>query len=250
MGAKASERADEVRALRLGVDLGLRIIDTAEMYDRAEEVVGEAVTGRRDEVTLVSKVLPTNASYRGTIEAAERSLRRLRTDRIDLYLLHWRGGHPLEETRAAFEQLQADGKIVEWGVSNFDVAGLNEPGLATPACDQVLFNLQRRGCEWDLLPHCRERGIPVMAYSPLEQARLEVRPALREVAERLAATPYQVALAWVLEREDLVAIPKAVRGEHVRENAAAAALTLRADDHARLDADYPPPDGPTPLETL
>jgi diketogulonate reductase-like aldo/keto reductase len=249
-------RAVEIAALRLGLDLGLSLIDTAEMYGNgaAEELVAEAIGGCRDAVFLVSKVLPENASRRGTVAACERSLRRLRTDRLDLYLLHWRGDAPLEETLAAFASLARAGKIRHWGVSNFDVADMDElaglRGGSAVATNQVLYNLARRGIEHGLLPRCRERGIPVMAYSPVEQGRLLSHRALATVAERLGASPAQVALAWALREDGIIAIPKAGTEEHVRENRSAAGLRLTEEDLAALDRAFPPPRGPRPLETL
>ena len=220
-------RQDEIAALRLGLDLGMTLIDTAEMYadGAAEELVGEAIAGRRDDVFLVSKVLPNHATRRGTIAACEDSLRRLRTEQIDLYLLHWRGVIPLGDTLDAFASLVLAGKIRYWGVSNFDISDMKElvglPGGAFVATDQVLYNLMRRGIEYDLLPWCRQRRIPIMAYSPIEHGRLLGHPDLQEVAARHGATPAQVALAWLLRQEGLIAIPKAGTPAHVRENRAA-----------------------------
>ncbi|MFS8640281.1 MAG: aldo/keto reductase [Symbiobacteriaceae bacterium] len=256
MGASRRSRREEVEALRLGLDLGMTLIDTAEMYadGGAEEVVAEAIAGRRDQVFLVTKVLPGNASRRGTIEACERSLRRLRTDRIDLYLLHWRGRYPLAETLEAFAELVRAGKIRYWGVSNFDTDDMAEltglPGGAAVATNQVLYNLSRRGIEYDLLPWCRERRIPIMAYSPIEQGRILGNPALRRVAARHGATPAQVALAWLLRQKDVMVIPKASRPEHVRENRGALDLALTAEDLAELDRAFPPPTRKVPLEML
>ncbi len=256
MGESRRSRREEVEALRLGLDLGMTLIDTAEMYadGGAEEVVAEAIAGRRDQVFLVTKVLPGNASRRGTIEACERSLRRLRTDRIDLYLLHWRGRYPLAETLEAFAELVRAGKIRYWGVSNFDTDDMAEltglPGGAAVATNQVLYNLSRRGIEYDLLPWCRERRIPIMAYSPIEQGRILGNPALRRVAARHGATPAQVALAWLLRQKDVMVIPKAGRPEHVRENRAALDLELTAEDLAELDRAFPPPTRKVPLEML
>jgi diketogulonate reductase-like aldo/keto reductase len=247
MGENRGRRADEAAALRHGLELGLTLIDTAEMYGDggAEEVVGEAIAGRRDEVFLVSKVYPHNASSRGTVAACERSLERLRTDRIDLYLLHWRGGHPLAETVAAFERLQGQGKIRHWGVSNLDADEMEElaavPGGGRCATDQVLYNPMRRGIEWDLLPWCRERGMPVMAYSPIEQGRLPTGGALGEIARRREHTPFQAALAWMLAQDGVIAIPKASRIAHVDANARALQLTLTADELAAIDRQFPPP---------
>lgn len=256
MGEDGRRRAGEAAALRLGLDLGMSLIDTAEMYadGGAEEVVAEAIAGRRDEVFLVSKVLPENASRRGTVAACERSLRRLRTDRIDLYLLHWRGRVPLAETLEAFDALVRDGKIRRWGVSNLDQADMEElsglPGGDAVATNQVLYNLTRRGIEHDLLPWCRRRAIPIMAYSPIEQGRMLRHPALNRVAERHGATAAQVALAWLLRQDGVIAIPKAASAEHVRENRAALDLRLTEADLADLDRAFPPPTGPKPLEML
>lgn len=244
MGEDRGRQAEEVAALRLGLDLGLTLIDTAEMYAEggAEAVVAEAIAGRRDEAFLVSKVYPHNATRRGTARACEASLRRLRTDRLDLYLLHWRGAAPLAETVEAMERLRAAGHILRWGVSNLDVADMEE--LAADACatDQVLYNLEHRGVEFDLLPWCRARRMPVMAYSPVGQGgRLLRHPALASVARRHDATPAQVALAWTLRAPGVLAIPKAADPEHVRRNAAAAELALSDEDLAELDAAFPPP---------
>ncbi len=256
MAEDPARRRDEIAALQLGLDLGLALVDTAEMYadGASEELVGEALGGRRDEAFLVSKVLPSNAGRRGTIEACERSLKRLRTDRIDLYLLHWRGGVPLAETIAAFDHLVQAGKIRHWGVSNLDRQDMAElvglPGGSGVATDQVLYNLTRRGIEHDLEPWCRERTIPIMAYSPVEQGRMLSHTALAKVGARHGATPAQVALAWILRRPGMIAIPKAGRAEHVRENRAALDLTLTHTDLADLDRSFPPPRGARPLEML
>ncbi|MCW2872265.1 aldo/keto reductase [Actinacidiphila oryziradicis] len=255
LGEDPSRRGDEIAALRLGLDLGMTVVDTAEMYGdgAAEELVGEAIDGRREEVFLVSKVLPGHASRRGTVSACEGSLRRLGTDRLDLYLLHWRGRFPLEETLAGFADLVAAGKIRHWGVSNLDAADMVEltslPGGGAVALDQVLYNLTRRGIEWDLLPWCRRHGVAVMAYSPIEQGRLLRAETLRAVARSLGASPTQVALAWVLE-QGVAAIPRSGRPEHVRENRGAADLRLPAEVLAVLDEAFPPPSGPVPLEVL
>jgi diketogulonate reductase-like aldo/keto reductase len=220
----------------------------------AEEIVAEAIAGRRSEVLLVSKVLPQNATRRGTIAACEKSLRRLGTDRLDLYLLHWRGQVPLEETLSAFLDLRRAGKIGHWGVSNFDPADMAAlcvaPEGGAAATNQVLYNLMRRGIEWDLLPHCRERGVPIMAYSPFEQGRLLKKPALRQLAQESGIAPARLALAWLLHQKGVVAIPKAAQAEHVREIRAAFDLTLTSQDLATLDRAFPPPDGPRPLEML
>lgn len=258
MGEMGALRGPEVAALRFGLDLGIRLIDTAEMYGSggAEEVVGAAAAGRRDEVFLVSKVLPENAGRGDMAKACESSLRRLGTDRIDLYLLHWRGQVPLEETVAGFDDLSRAGKIRYWGVSNFDLDDMRELealGPAQPvACNQILYNLCRRGIEWDLLPWCRERGIPVCAYAPLEQGKLPPKAELVTIAERHGASSAQVALAWLLRQPGLQAIPKSSRLEHVRQNRAAAALAAALDDNdlALLDRAYPPPRGPRPLEMI
>jgi diketogulonate reductase-like aldo/keto reductase len=249
-------RAEELAALRLGLDLGMTLIDTAEMYadGATEELVGEAIVGRRDEVFLVSKVLPTHATFQGTLDACAASLRRLRTDRLDLYLLHWRGRVPVEETVRAFRALVGKGAIRYWGVSNFDVADLAEltdlRGGAEVQTDQVLYNLTRRGIEFDLLPWCRKHHIPIMVYSPIEQGRLLSYPAVRGVAARHGVTPAQVALAWVLREDGISAIPKAGSRAHVRHNRASLALRLAEADLASLDLAFPPPTRPQPLEML
>ncbi|MFE2593128.1 aldo/keto reductase [Streptomyces anthocyanicus] len=253
MGENPGRRAAEVSALRAGLDLGMTLVDTAEMYGdgAAEEVVAEAVAGRRDEVFLVSKVLPSHADAHGVAEACRASLRRLRTDRIDLYLLHWRGAVPLEETVEAFESLEREGVILSWGVSNLDVDDLADlPPGASPQTDQVLYNLSRRGPEHSLLPRCRELSIPVMAYSPVEQGRLLGHPALRDVAAAHGATPAQIALAWVLRHEDVIAIPKASSRAHVEENRTALDVVLTAEDLMMLDRAFPPPESKGPLEML
>jgi diketogulonate reductase-like aldo/keto reductase len=258
MGEDPAARAAEVAALRLGLDLGVNLIDTAEMYGEgaAEEVVGEAIAGRRDAVCLVSKVYPHNADRAGVRAACERSLRRLGTDHLDLYLLHWRGRVPLGETLEAFDALKRAGKIRDYGVSNFDLDDMLEavdlPGGAAIATNQVLYNLLQRGIEWDLLPWCRARGLPVMAYSPLEsapaeQAALLGNPTLRAVAERHGVTPAQVAVAWLLHQPGVVVIPKAVRPDHVRANRAALDIVLGAADLADLDAAFKPPRTRQPL---
>ena len=249
MGEDATRYADEVRALQLGLDLGMTLIDTAEMFGEggAEEVVGAAIAGRRPEVYLVSKVYPHNASFDGVREACERSLRRMKVDSIDLYLLHWQGHHPLAETFDGFEALKQAGKIGDYGVSNLDLPSMEEAiGYGAPATDQVLYNLLKRGIEFDLLPWCRARGMPVMAYSPLEssgreQAALLGNAALRAVADTHHATPAQIALAWVLHQDGVIAIPKAVDPVHLRANRAAADIVLTSDDLAALDRAFPPP---------
>ena len=256
MGESSRLRNEEVAALKLGLDLGMTLIDTAEMYGTggAEEVVAEAVAGRREECFIVSKVLPENSSQAGTIAASERSLKRLKTDRIDLYLLHWRGAPPLAETLAAFQTLQKKGSIRYWGVSNFDVDDMEElfalNGGSACGSNQVLYNLRRRGIEAGLLPWCRERSLPIQAYSPIEQGRLLRDRTLTGVAIRHRATPAQIALAWVLRQSDMMVIPKATALEHVRENRAALDIALTEQDLAELDRAFPPPKGPRALELL
>ena len=255
-GERGKDRAEEVAALRAGTDLGLTLIDTAEMYGEggAEEIVGEAIAARRNEVFLVSKVYPHNASRKGAIAACERSLKRLGTDRIDVYLLHWRGGEKLVDTIAAFETLRRDGKIGSYGVSNFDADDMEElrrvPGGSAATTNQVLYNLTRRGVEWDLLPWCRDHGVPIMAYSPIEQARMLGSSELKKLAEKRGVTAAQLALAWLLHQDGVIAIPKAGRVDHLRENAAALTITLTKDDLAALDRAFPPPKKRKPLEML
>lgn len=254
MGEDARRRKDEVAALRYGLDRGITLIDTAEMYGDAESIVGEAIQGRRDKVFIVSKVLPENSSRRGTLAACERSLKKLKTDRIDLYLLHWRGDVPLEETIGAFEVLQEAGKIGDWGVSNFDIAEIGEvwktPEGNGVATNQVLYNLSRRGIEFDLMPWCRKHRVPVMAYSPIEQGRLLGNPALQTLARNHNATPAQIALAWLMRHDDVIVIPKAGNPAHVDENLGALDVQLSHDDYAALDRAFPPPKVAQPLEML
>ncbi len=256
MGEQRAIRAEEIATLRTGLDLGLTLIDTAEMYGegRAEKLVAEAIAGRRDEVFLVSKVLPHHATRRGTVAACEGSLKRLQTDRIDLYLLHWRGNVPLAETLEALMSLQSAGKIRYCGVSNLDLADMQEleplAGSTPVASNQLLYNLARRGIEWDLLPWLRKRRIPVMAYSPLEQARLFENAGLAQFAERHGMTPAQAALAWLLGNDDIIVIPKCSRRERLEENFGALAQRLTAAQLAELDELFPPPAGPRPLEML
>lgn len=251
-----ARRADEIAALRLGLDLGMTLIDTAEMYGNgaAETLVGEAIAGRRDEVFLVDKVLPNHASRAGTMRACKASLARLNTDHIDLYLLHWRGNVPLTETVEGFADLAAAGLIRHWGVSNLDHDDMIElTGVSDgdqPQTNQILYNLTRRGPEYDLFPWLSEHNIPVMAYSPIEQGRLLGHPALDQVARRHAATAAQIALAWVLRHDDICTIPRASSSQHIRENAAAADIRLSPDDLAVLDSAFPPPTRPGPLEML
>lgn len=254
MAEHPDRRADEIAALRAGVDLGMTLIDTAEMYaeGEAERLVGEAVAGIRDHVFLVSKAYPQNASRDRLPEACEASLQRLGTDRLDLYLLHWRGRVPLAETVEAMERLVDAGKILRWGVSNLDaddMAELLAAGGQACATDQILYNLTRRGPEHDLLPWLAEHGMPAMAYSPVEQGRPIHERVLREVAADLDAMPAQVALAWLLTR-DVIAIPKAGSIAHVKENRAAVDLVLPPEMIARLEAAFPRPTGPVPLEML
>jgi diketogulonate reductase-like aldo/keto reductase len=254
MGERKSDRAAEVAAIRLGLDLGITLIDTAEMYGDggAEEAIAEAVAGRRDDLFIVSKVYPHNASRAGTIAACERSLKRLRTDRIDLYLLHWRGSVPLAETVEAFETLRKTGKIRNWGVSNFDTGDMEDLAAVKSggscASNQVLYHLGSRGPEWRLLDMCRAANVMVMAYSPLGQGPLLRKPALGKVAAKHGVDAGAVALAWVLRQRGVVAIPKAVRPEHVRANMKALDLRLDADDLKALDAAFPPPKRATPLD--
>jgi len=256
MGENARTASQEVESLKRGLDLGMTLIDTAEMYGEggAETITGKAIEGRRDEVFLVSKVYPFNASRKGVIDACERSLQRLKTDRLDLYLLHWRGEHDLEETVAGFEELRRSGKIREWGVSNFDVEDMEdlmevEDG-ENCAANQVLYNLSRRGIEHDLMPWCQERGIPVMAYSPIEQGRILRNTELIRIAKAYQATPAQLALAFVMRARNTIAIPKSSDPHRVEENAGAARLKISREDWATLDAVFPPPFRKQPLEML
>ena len=256
MGERKRERANEVAALRLGIDLGMALIDTAEMYadGGSEEVVGEAIADRRDEVFLVSKVYPHNASRRGVIAACKRSLKRLSADRLDLYLLHWRGEVPLAETVEGFETLREAGSIRDWGVSNFDRSDMEEllgtPGGAHCAANQVLYNLGCRGTEWDLLPLCRRHGIAVMAYSPFDEGRLLRSNGMRTLAERAGVTPAQLALAWLLAQEQVAAIPKAGNPAHVHDNLSALDVRLSPVLRAEIDRVFPPPSGPSALKMI
>lgn len=256
MGESRARRADEVAALRLGIELGMTLIDTAEMYASggAEEVVREAIAGRRDEIFLVSKVLPSNASRRGVAQAVDGSLRRLGTDRLDLYLLHWRGSIPLAETVEAFETAKRQGKILRWGVSNFDSGDMAElasiDGGGAVEANQVLYNLESRGIEFDLLPAAAETALPIMAYSPVGQGGLSADRRLENIAARHGVTQAQVALAWTLRHPNVIAIPKATRLEHVRDNRAALDLNLTIKDLAELDAAFPPPRRKRPLEMI
>lgn len=256
MGEDSRKANAEIESLKRGLDLGMTLIDTAEMYAEggAEKITGAAIAARRDEVFLVSKVYPWNASRQGVIDACEHSLKRLRTDRLDLYLLHWRGEHPLAETVAGFEELRRAGKIGAWGVSNFDVADMEElmivPGGKNCAANQVLYNLSRRGVEYDLLPWCQQREIAIMAYSPIEQGRLVRNDTLIHISKAYQATPAQVALAFLLEREGVIAIPKSANPDRVAENAAAAELEISDEDWAALDAAFPPPTEKRPLAMI
>ena len=254
MGEKRADRVREVAALRRGLELGVQLIDTAEMYAEggAEEVVGEAIAGRREGLFIVSKVYPHNASRKGAVAACERSLKRLKTDRLDLYLLHWRGNVPFAETVEAFEALRAAGKIRHWGVSNLDSGDMQELWSVSQAAqaNQLLYNLTRRGIEWDLLPWQRERRIPTMAYSPIEQARLVKNAALIDFAKRHGMTSAQAALAWLLAKDDVMVIPKASKPAHLKENLGALQIELTAAQLGELDRAFPPPKGPTALEML
>ena len=256
LGEVRATRAEEIATLRLGLDLGSTLIDTAEMYGegRSEELVAEAIEGRRDEVFLVSKVSPHNASRKGAVAACERSLARLRTDRIDLYLLHWRGNVPFAETLEAFVALQKAGKIHHFGVSNLDLADMQElesvPGGPAVATNQLLYNLARRGIEWDLLPWLRERRIPIMAYSPIEQAKLTLNPKLVDFARRNGMTPAQAGLAWLLAQDDVIVIPKTGRRDRLKENIGALDQRLTQAQLAELDRLFPPPTSARPLEML
>ncbi len=254
MGEDGSKRAGEVAALRLGMDLGMDLLDTAEMYAEggAEEVTGEAMAGRRDDMFVVSKVLPENASRQGTIDACERSLRRLGTDRIDLYLLHWRGSHPIQDTLDAFAQLVDEQKIIHYGVSNLDTEAMTGcealrggPGVTA---NQVLYNLNKRGPDWDLLPWCADHQVAMMAYSPLDQGGLAHTPGLSAVARRHGVSEECVALAWTLRHPWVVSIPKASNPEHVKSNYRSISLILTDQDITDIDSDFPPPDGPIPLD--
>jgi len=256
MGENRRHAAEEEKALRLGIELGMTLIDTAEMYGNggAEEVIARATEGVRDNLFIVSKVYPHNASRNGVVAACERSLKRLATDRIDLYLLHWRGSIPLAETLEVFLRLQRDGKIRHYGVSNFDRADMGEwaalPGAGTVAADQVLYNLSRRGPEWDLVPWCRDHQVAVMAYTPLGQGHMLGNRSLVEIARRRGVTPAQIALAWLLRQDGVMVIPKASRPEHVRENRGSLEITLTDEDLAALDRAFPPPKAKSSLDML
>lgn len=244
MGKSALREAEEIRALRAGIELGMSVVDTAEMYGN-EDLVGAAIRGLRDRVFLVTKVLPGNASRTGTKAACERSLKKLKTDFIDLYLLHWGGPHPIEDTVASMLELQQEGKIKSWGVSNMDIAEMERfyavPGGKSCAANQILYNLSHRGVEYDLLPWCRERHIPVMAYSPADEGRLCSHPVLVELALKHEATPVQIALAWIMRMPGMIAIPKAGSVTHVQENYHSLSIKLTAGDLELLDEAFPPP---------
>jgi diketogulonate reductase-like aldo/keto reductase len=256
MGEKTSQKQAEIDALKLGLDLGMTLIDTAEMYGEggAEKVVAEAIPGRRNEVYLVSKFYPYNASYQGVIKACDRSLSRLKTDYLDLYLLHWRGSIPLSETLKGLQHLKQAGKILDYGVSNFDTDDMEEAlslsvgdaiaqrGHSPIATNQVLYNLMRRGIEWDLLPWCKERNIPIMAYSPVEQRACVNHPQLAAIALQHDATPTQIALNWLLRQDNIISIPKATNLKHVKENRAALDITLTEEDLKEIERIFPPPD--------
>jgi diketogulonate reductase-like aldo/keto reductase len=257
MGEDTANRQSEINGLKLGLDLGMTLIDTAEMYAEgaAEKVVAEAIAGRRDEVFLVSKVYPHNASAKGAVEACKRSLARLKTDYLDLYLLHWPGSVPMEETLTAFKLLKKEGLILDFGVSNFDLADLQEamslPGGNEIATNQVLYNLVNRGIEWDLLPWSKQNNIPVMSYSPIESSAREQKgfldhPSLLTVANRHNKTPAQIAIAWLIQQE-VVVIPKASNPKHIKENHASLDIVLTVEDNEILDIAFPPPGAHMPL---
>jgi diketogulonate reductase-like aldo/keto reductase len=256
MAETVSRRKQEIEALRLGVELGMTLVDTAEMYGEgaSEELVAEAIVGERDRLFLVSKVYPHNASRQGVVQACERSLRRLKTDRLDLYLLHWRGSVPLEETVAGFEELRRSGKIGHWGVSNFDVGDMEEllrvPAGENCAANQVLYNVTRRGPEFDLIPWMTEHRMPLMAYSPIEQGRLPRGGVLQRIGQKYGASPFQIALAWLLQTPDVIAIPKASSPDHVRDNHRALEIRLSPEDLEAIDAEFRPPRRKRPLEMI
>ena len=256
MGETASWRAEEIAALRVGIDAGMTLVDTAEMYadGGAEDVLGEAMDGRRDEVFVVSKVYPHNAGARSAVAACERSLRRLRTDRLDLYLLHWRGRIPLAETVTAFERLRRDGKILRWGVSNFDAADIGEllalPDGANCAVNQVMYHVGERGIEWSLLPLCRRHSIRVMAYAPVGEGALLRNAKLMRIAGAAGITPAQLALAWLIRHDDIISIPQTSNVAHVLENRAATAITLSPATLAEIDTAFPPPKSASRLAVI
>ncbi len=254
MGERGGDKASEIAAVRLAIDLGMTLIDTAEMYAEggSEKMIGEAIAGRRDQVFLVSKIYPHNAGRANTPVACERSLRRLGTDRIDLYLLHWRDRKPLAETMEAFQKLKTEGKIRHYGVSNLDTDDMEElwraPGGPLTQVNQVYYNPAARGIEFDLLPWQRKQRVPIMAYSPVDQARLAGDKALAAIGKRHNATAAQIALAWGLRHPDSIVIPKAVKPEHIRQNVAALDIRLTPQDLAEIDKAFPPPKAKTRLE--
>jgi diketogulonate reductase-like aldo/keto reductase len=256
MAETASRRGQEIEALRVGVGLGMTLIDTAEMYGEgaAEELIAEALHEQRERLFLVSKVYPHNANRVGVVQACERSLRRLKTDRLDLYLLHWRGGVALEETIAGFEELRSSGKIRQWGVSNFDVDDMQElleiRGGENCVTNQVLYNVTRRGPEFDLIPWMAEHRMPLMAYSPIEQGRLPRGGVLQKIGQKQGASAFQIALAWLLQKPDVIAIPKASSPDHVRDNHRALEIRLDPEDLEAIDAEFPPPERKRPLEMI
>ena len=256
MAEDTSRRTQEINALRLGLELGMTLIDTAEMYGEgaAEELVAEAIAGRRDEAFLVSKVYPHHASRSGVVQACERSLKRLQTDRLNLYLLHWRGSVPLEDTVAGFEELRRSGKIRHWGVSNFDTSDMEELARvangANCGTNQVLYNVTRRGPEFDLIPWMAARRMPLMAYSPIEQGRLPQSGALQVIGEKHQASAFQIALAWLLQQPGVIAIPKAGRPDHVRDNQRALEIKLSPEELKAINAQFPPPGRKRPLEMI
>lgn len=250
MGKNSLKKIEEITALQAGIDLGLKVLDTAEMYNN-EELVGEAIKGLRDKAFLISKVLPSNASLQGTIQACERSLKKLKTDYLDLYLLHWQGSYPFNETVSAMIKLQQEGKIKQWGVSNMDVSEMEEffalPQGNTCAADQVAYNLQTRGIEFDLLPWANNKNMPVIAYSPIGEGNLVENKLLKEIAQKHQATSVQIALAWTIRNEGLIAIPKAGSVAHVKENYESLSIKLTSQDLELLDKLFSPPDKKIPL---
>lgn len=250
MGKNSLKKIEEITALQSGIDLGLKVLDTAEMYNN-EELVGEAIKGLRDKVFLISKVLPSNASLQGTIQACERSLKKLKTDYLDLYLLHWQGSYPFNETVSAMIKLQQEGKIRQWGVSNMDVSEMEEffflPQGNTCAANQVAYNLQTRGIEFDLLPWAKNKNMPVIAYSPIGEGNLVENKLLKEIAQKHQATSVQIALAWTIRNHGLIAIPKAGSVAHVKENYESLFIKLTSQDLELLDKLFPPPDKKIPL---
>lgn len=248
---RSENTKDEVAALRRGIELGMTVIDTAELYDN-EELVAEAINGQRPKVYLVTKVMPSNASKKDTLEACDRSLKKLKTDHVDLYLLHWKGSTPLSETFEAFDLLKKSGKILDFGVSNFDTTDLEKAYALdkTVAANQVLYNFEHRGIEWDLLPWCQKHQLPVMAYTPLERGEIKNHPALQKIAARHNSTVYQIALAWVLRQNNLMTIPKSSNITHVEENFKALDIKLSREDLLEIDAAFPPPKKKVALETI